>query len=31
VKIEERESIRGDRSIGLARYELPKIKNMDNY
>lgn len=31
VKIEEREIIRGDRSIGLARYELPKIKNMDNY
>lgn len=29
--IEEREMIRGDRSIGLARDQLPKIKKLDNY
>lgn len=30
-RIEEREIIRGDRSIGLAREQLPKIKNLTNY
>lgn len=30
-KIEEREVIRGDRSIGLARDQLPRLKKMDSY